>query len=217
MGSGLQGAGSILNELISPRNVIADARQDVARMNHTADGVGGATQTSMQRRNQNNLTIQNVVDNVMKKTVFGFDGYNPKATVKDLLPVNTHVRAKTKRRMFCEEASKAKDKVPAADKYQSAIDWNKDPASRSIHFAKSSRDCIADEIIKRSKNPAKTSPGPAGHDHYDAWKKTLKKEPGTYKPKDARITFVQERGWNAVQSPGLKYPAINMVSSSIYQ
>lgn len=114
--------------------------------------------------------------------------------------------------MFCEEASRAKDKVPAADKYQSAIDWHTDPESRNIHFAKSDRDCIADEIIKRSKNPAKTSPGPAGYSHYDSWKYNQKKEHGTYKPKDARITFVQERGWNAVQSPGMKYPAINMVS-----
>ena len=147
----------------------------------------------------------------MKKTVFGFDGYNPKAMVKDLLPVHTHVKGKQKRRMFCEEASRAKDKVPAADKYQSAIDWHKNPESRNIHFARSSRDVIADEIIKRSKNPAKTSPGPAGYDHYDSWKKTLKKEPGTYKPKDGRITFVQQREWNANQTPGMKYPAIDMV------
>ena len=127
----------------------------------------------------------------MKKPTFGFEGYNPKALVKDLLPVHTHVRAKSKRRMFCEEASRAKDKVPAADKYQSAIDWNKDPESRNYRFTRSSRDMVADEIIKRARNPAKTSPGPAGYDHYDSWKKSLKKEPGTYKPKDGRITFVQ--------------------------
>ena len=42
--------------------------------------------TSLQRRNQHNLTVQNVVENVMKKTTFGFDGYNPKAMVKDLCP-----------------------------------------------------------------------------------------------------------------------------------
>ena len=153
----------------------------------------------------------------MKKTTFGFDGYNPKAMVKDLLPVHTHVKGKQKRRMFCEEASRAKDKVPAADKYQSAIDWHKNPESRNIHFARSSRDVIADEIIKRSKNPAKTSPGPAGYDHYDSWKKTLKKEPGTYKPKDGRITFVQQREWNANQTPGMKYPAIDMVSDQCTQ
>ena len=58
-----------------------------------------------------------MVDNVLKKPTFGFEGYNPKAMVKDLLPVNTHVRAKSKRRFFTDEASKAKDKVPAADKY----------------------------------------------------------------------------------------------------
>jgi len=40
---------------------------------------------------------------------------------------------------------------------------------------------IADTIIKKSKDPAKTSPGPAGYSHYDGWKKTLKSVPGTYK------------------------------------
>ena len=216
VGNGLQGAGSFLKDLIgSPNNVISDARRDMMRMNNTDSGVRGAnaTGTSMVRRNVTKLNVQDVVDNMLKKPTFGFEGYNPKATVKDLLPVNTHVRAKSKRRMFCEEASRAKDKVPAADKYQSAIDWNKDPESRNIHFAKSARDVIADEIIKRSKNPAKTSPGPAGYDHYDNWKKQQKKAHGEYKPKDTRITFVQEREWNAVQSPGLKYPSINLVSN----
>lgn len=93
MGNGLQGAGSILNELISPRsNAVMN---DMARMNNTASGVGGKTMNStMMRKNQHNLTISNIVENVLKKPAFGFEGYNPKAMVKDLLPVNTHVRGK---------------------------------------------------------------------------------------------------------------------------
>ena len=64
-----------------------------------------------------NLSVQDIVDSVLKKQAFGFEGYNPKPVVKDLLPVHAHVRAKAKRRMFCEEASKQKDKIPAPSKY----------------------------------------------------------------------------------------------------
>ena len=133
--------------------------------------------------------------------------------VKDLLPVNTHVKAKSKRRMFCEEASKLKDKVPASSKYQTAIDWSKDPNSRTIKFYKDKRETVADVIIKKSKNPAKTSPGPAGYDHYDGWKKTQKKVGGTQTQNEKRITFVQESKWKANQSPGFKYPSVDLVSN----
>ena len=34
-------------------------------------------------------------------------------------------------------------------------------------------------IEKKSKNLAKTTPGPAGYDHYKSWKKTLRKVSGT--------------------------------------
>ena len=101
--------------------------------------------------------------------------------VKDLLPVNTHVRAKAKRRMFCEEASKAKDKIPAPSKYQTALDWSKSPETRTSKFFSDKRMMIADEIIKKSKNPAKTSPGPTGYDHYDGWKKSKAHTQGNYK------------------------------------
>lgn len=162
----------------------------------------------------NGLSIQEIVDNVLKKPAFGFEGYNPKPVVKDLLPVKTHVRAKAKRRMFCEEASRAKDKVPAADKYQTAIDWSKDPETRTIKFYSDRRRMVADEIIHKSKHPEKTSPGPTGYNHYDGWQKTLKKIPGNYKQKDDRITFVSETGWKANQTPGFKYPSVDLVSTS---
>lgn len=73
---------------------------------------------------------------------------------------------------------------------------------------------IAEEIIHKSKNPAKTSPGPAGYDHYDGWKNTLASPHGTTKIKENRITFVQEQEWHGEQSPPAKYPSIDTVSKS---
>ena len=46
------------------------------------------------KRPEMKLTITDVVDAVLKKQTFGIDSYNPKAMVKDLLPVKTHVRGK---------------------------------------------------------------------------------------------------------------------------
>ena len=220
--------------LTSPRSVISGARNDLGHFNNTiSEGMGKASPSlsiaggrkegwdnpNSTARNglhvrDNGLSVQDIVDSVLKKPVFGFEGYNPKPVVKDLLPVHTHVRAKAKRRMFCEEASRAKDKVPAANKYQSEIDWSKDPETRNIKFYSSKRDTIADEIIKKSKNPAKTSPGPAGYNDYNSWKYSKPKITGEYKPRDSRITFVSETGWAAAQTPGFKYPAIDLVSQA---
>ena len=134
---------------------------------------------------------------MLKKETFGIDDYHPKAVVKDLLPVHTHVRAKSKRRMFTDEAIKAKAIVPSSTKYQTAIDWKKDPVSRNIKFYKAERTTKADEIIAKSKKPEKTSPGPAAHNGYDGWRYTNGKVGGTMKIKEDRITFVQERKWFA--------------------
>ena len=114
--------------------------------------------------------------------------------------------------MFCEEASLAKDKVPSMTKYQTAIDWNKDPVSRNIKFYKNERRTNADEIIHKAKQPEKTSPGPAAYSSHDGWQKTLAKIGGTMRIKEDKITFVQERKWFADQSPGNKYPSIDLVS-----
>ena len=143
------------------------------------------------------------------------EDYNPKAMVKDLLPVHTHVRAKGKRRMFCEEAAMQKLKVPGANKYQSSIDWNKDPESRNYKFGKDERLKIADEIMKKSKKPEKTTPGPTGYNHYDGWKYTTKSPMGNYKNKAKRTTFVTESVMNANQTPGLKYQDVSLVSKFI--
>ena len=121
MGLGLQAdrASSYKNDLMSPRAVIAGARNTVANLNNTVTeglSISGGRKEGWDNPNSTarnglhirdgNLTIKDIVDNVLKKPAFGFEGYNPKPVVKDLLPVHTHVRAKAKRRMFCEEASR---------------------------------------------------------------------------------------------------------------
>lgn len=55
-------------------------------------------------RNVNTLNLNDVVNNVLKKPVFGFEGYKPKAVVRDLIPSEAHKIMKSKRRMFAEEA-----------------------------------------------------------------------------------------------------------------
>ena len=50
------------------------------------------------------LTVRDVVDNVLRVPAFGFGGYNPKASVRDLIPAETHRQQRSKRRMFAEEA-----------------------------------------------------------------------------------------------------------------
>ena len=159
------------------------------------------------------ISIQDVIDCVLKKPAFGFDQYEPTPTHKYTFPVKTHVAAKAKRRMFCEEASKRADKIPAATKYQSAIDWNKNPESRNYKFNKTDRDTIADTIIKKSKKPEKCSPGPAAYNSYDNWKYNLAKPHGQYlQNKEKRITFMETQVWYAEQTPHMKYPDINPVS-----
>lgn len=138
------------------------------------------------------MTVNDIVNSVLRKQAFGFDGYNPKAVVKDLLPVNTHVKAKAKRRTFVEDAIRAKDKVPAPSKYQTALDWNKSPDSRTAKFFTTKRKTIADEIIHKSQFKEKTSLGPAGYKDYDSWKYNLRKNSPNLKQKDDRVTFVQE-------------------------
>ena len=153
---------------------------------------------------------------MLKKPVFGFEGYNPKAKVKDLLPVHSHTKANAKRNTFCDDAIKMKDKVPSSDRYHSMLEWTKNPTSRNYRFGKDGRNMIAEEIIHKSKNPAKTSPGPAGYDHYDNWKSQLASPHGTSKFKESRITFCQEQEWHGEQSPPSKYPSIDPVSTLLY-
>ena len=71
------------------------------------------------------LTVRDVVDNVLRVPAFGFQGYNPKATVKDMLPIEAHKQQKSKRKMFAEQASDINSFVPGSPKYQTEIDWSK--------------------------------------------------------------------------------------------
>lgn len=145
--------------------------------------------------------MKDIVDSMLKKQAFGMDDYNPKAVVKDLLPVHTHVRAKSKRRFFTDEAITAKNVVPASVKYQTAIDWKKDPVSRNYKFNSDKRTTQAMQIEKDSKpgvnGVSKTTPGPAAHNGHDGWRYTNGKVGGTMKIREDRITFVQERRWFA--------------------
>ena len=38
------------------------------------------------------ITVREVVDCVLKIPSFGFTGYNPKASVRDLIPIETHMQ-----------------------------------------------------------------------------------------------------------------------------
>lgn len=220
MGSGLQS--TYRDGLLSPRSVIDSARNSVRNdhMSQTLSVIGGRkpgwenphSNAMNNKGNRGELTIQDIVDGVIKKPAFGFQPYDPKPVVKDLIKVHTHVKQKAKRRMFCEEASRAKDKIPASSKYFSAIDWNKSPETRTIKFLSNPRRTIADEIMHKSKNPAKTSPGPAGYGAEAAWRKTLPQFKGSFKNLENRTTFVQESGWKAAQSPGYVHQDIKLVS-----
>ena len=150
----------------------------------------------------------------MKKPTFGFTGYNPKATVKDMLPVKVNKYSKGKRKMFCEEAQKAKGFIPGSDKYQSEIDWNKNPNTRNHKFGKDARLTVAGEIKKKSEKKETCSPGPVAYNEYDTWRKKVSpRTKGSYKYHDSRITFVKERQWHANQTPGFKYPNVKLVST----
>lgn len=215
MGSGLLGntspsgkIGSHLEGLVSPRNIIQRARNSVGMSNTVTEGLnvglsimGGrkegwenpnSTARNALHNRDPNLTVKDIVDSVLRKQAFGFEGYNPKPVVKDLLPVHTHVKSKAKRRMFCEEAAKAKEKVPSPDKYQTTLDWAKSPETRTAKFFTDKRRMIANEIIHRSKFKEKTSPGPAGYHDFESWRYVQKKVIPNYKQGQDRVTFVQE-------------------------
>ena len=202
MGSGLKDPRAPLhNTLISPRSVIQEARQQISA-NTIQDGlsVQGSRKNGWENPNSTarngmlirdgKLSVQDIIDNIQKKAAFGIDDYNPKPMVKDLLPVHTHVPSKSKRRTFVEETMRLHEKIPAPNKYQSAIDWNKDPNSRTIKFYKDARKTVADTIIAKSKHPEKSTPGPAQHESFKNWQSLSKKIPGTMKINEKRITFV---------------------------
>jgi len=112
------------NKLFSPRSVISGAREqmmgntvrDGLSINATRkEGWGNPYSTAKNclSTRHASLSVKDIVDNMVHKKAFGMDYYEPKAFVKDLLPVHTHVRSKELRRTFVEDAIIAKDKVPA--------------------------------------------------------------------------------------------------------
>ena len=81
--------------MVGGLGIIGGRKQGWENPDSTArNGLGGR---------DNSLTLKDIVDNVMRKPTFGFEGYNLKANeVKDLMPVQASLRAKEKRTMFCE-------------------------------------------------------------------------------------------------------------------
>jgi hypothetical protein len=104
--------------------------------------------------------------------------------------------------------------VPPSTKYQTSLDWAKNPSTRTMQFATQKRYTIADEIEIRSKKPEKTSPGPFAYKLAESKNKVLARSPSAVKQLDERITFTTERSWYANQTPGYSFTKIDPVSTS---
>ena len=106
--------------MLSPRNIIANARSDIKGFPNSCRNIERNVQSLTSRpgeigsfarnleiigkkenawakpantaQNKINptLTVKDVVDNVLRIPAFGFTGYNPKASVRDLIPCETH-------------------------------------------------------------------------------------------------------------------------------
>jgi hypothetical protein len=63
------------------------------------------------------ITVKEIVDNLLHKPAFGFENYNPKPTHKDLIPPISHKQQKSKRTTFAETIGIEKSFVPASTKY----------------------------------------------------------------------------------------------------
>ena len=104
--------------------------------------------------------------------------------------------------------------MPASNKYHSEHNWEKSPTTKTAKFFVTKRRTIADEIEHKSTFKEKTSPGCAEYKNEAAWRFTQAKIKGLYNKSEKRITFVQESGWNADQTPGpYKYKDVDLVSS----
>lgn len=68
-------------------------------------------------KDRGNLTVTNIVDSLLNKPAFGFEGYNPKPTHKDLLKPKNFFQAKSKRTTFVDEIGIRKAHIPASTKY----------------------------------------------------------------------------------------------------
>ena len=95
-----------------------------------------------------------------------------------------------------------------------AIDWAKNPSTNTAKFFTSARYTIADEIIKRSKKPERTTPGPFAYKNDTTLDYTKGKSKAFVEVKDERITFCDERSWFSKQTPGFSHYKIEPVSES---
>ena len=116
--------------------------------------------------------MKDVVDNVLRVPAFGFTGYNPKASVRDLIPAETHRQPKSVRRTFAVEHSDQKKFVPGSPMYHSEHNWEKSPSTKTAKFFVTKRRTIADEIEHKSTFKEKSVPGCGDYKHDAAWKFT---------------------------------------------
>lgn len=106
------------------------------------------------------ITVTDILDSLLHKPAFGFEGYNPKPTHRDLIKPKNFLQAKSKRTTFADEIGIKKSHIPASTKYQTEADWAKNPETRTTKWNLAKRYTIADEIEIKSKKPEKTTPGP---------------------------------------------------------
>lgn len=148
-------------------------------------------------RKDREISVKEIVDNLLHKPAFGFEGYYPKPTHKDLIAPTSHKQPKQKRTTFAEEIGIQKGFVPASTKYQTTLDWAKDPSTRTQKFFTTKRYTIAGEIEKRSKKPEKTTPGPFAYKTAESKDYVMSRSPSAVKVNEQRITFTHEREWFA--------------------
>ena len=153
---------------------------------------------SLMGKDVKDLTIDEIVNSILKKPAFGFAEYKPRNLVSNNLhPGPSNGLGKQKRTMFCEEVARAKTGIPEPTKYFKPIDWTANPETKPVKMFKAKRRTIAEEISHKAQWKEKTTPGPTGYEEYLAWKYTQPspREGGTIRSKDPRTTFTAEREW----------------------
>ena len=97
------------------------------------------------------LTIDEIVNSILKKPAFGFAEYKPRNLVSNNLhPGPSNGLGKQKRTMFCEEVARAKTGIPEPTKYFKPIDWTVNPETKPVKMFKAKRRTIAEEITHKA-------------------------------------------------------------------
>lgn len=150
----------------------------------------------------------------LKKEEFGIPLYNPKAMVRDLIPVETHQYAKTKREFFTDQAIKDNKWCPGVGHNfnEKDTDWTKNPSFKYSKFRSAKRITIAGELEIKNARKETTSPGPAGYDHGNQKLKNMNKTAvGCYQLNEQRKDEQYRVRRLSLQEPG-KYKDIEPVS-----